>query len=87
MSAPFEVKQNVGAFEVKQSRHPALLSIYHDQDRPKHLLTIPDFQVEQRKWNPEVTFFFFFRKKNLYIIYAVVRALSRLRAGTPTGGS
>ena len=60
MSAPFEVKQNVGAFEVKQSRHPALLSIYHDQDRPKHLLTIPDFQVEQRKWNPEVTFFFFF---------------------------
>ena len=79
MSAPFEVKQN---------QHPPILAT--PQPRSTQVpVNIPDFQVEQRKWNPEVTsFFFFFRIKKLHIVYTVLRPMSRkwlIRAGNPTG--
>ena len=65
-------------------------SPYHDQDQPKYLLTYLTF-----KWSNEngtqklpLFFFFFFRVKNLSIVYTVLRSLSRkrvIRAGNPTG--
>ena len=70
MSAPFEVKQN---------QHPPILAI--PQPRSTQVpVNIPDFQVEQRKWNSEVTsFFFFFFRKPLCIVYIIVRALCEIR--------
>ena len=60
MSAPFEAKQ---------SQHPPILAI--PQPRSTQVpVNIPDFQVEQRKWNPEVTSFFFsFFLENTYVLF------------------
>ena len=80
-------------------RHPLKLSKvnihhsspYHDQDKPKYLLTYLTFKWSNENGTqklPLFFFFFFFRIKNRLIVYTVLRPMSRkwlIRAGIPTG--
>ena len=63
----------LAAFEVKQSQHPPFLAISWPRSTQVPV-NIPDIQVEQQKWNPEVSsfFFFFFKgRKPIYCIYSI----------------
>ena len=84
---PLKLSKMSAPFEVKQSRHPALLSIpwLRSTKAPSYYTWLSSGAKKMEPRSYLFFFFFFFRKENLYVIYTDVRAMSRMRAGTPTG--
>ena len=68
-------------------RHPLKLSKvnihhsspYHDQDKPKYLLTYLTFKWSNENGTQKLPLLFFFFRKSLCIVYIIVRALCEIR--------